>query len=291
MTIMKKILLIMAMVSCLIFNTFAQNYTLTDSLSGKEIKGGKIRVYEDFESSNKKMENQFLQEFVGKTNSANVNVEIKGASSKGIVYFKVSHPDYFEKKIVKAKIKNNTIELIRNRINDEYCIKLVTLKKEIAPDELVKMKSLFDVERIDLIKRTDGRFAYVTAPIKNLYKCNDQLERLKSTNNKMVQDTYLLHGEDKTPIFFRVQLKVARTWMEDELRNLKNTLDKSYSLDQIKSEDNLYRVVSEMKYNNYLSALKDYSEKARTKLFKYDVKIIACTKKGEKEVVLTTMKL
>lgn len=288
---MKKTLLIYGIVSCLSLTTFAQNYTLIDSLSGKEIKGVKIRVFEDFESSNKTMENQFLQEFVDKPKLGKVNVEIKGASAKGIIYFMVSHPDYFEKKVFKAKIKNNNIELIRNRINDEYCIKLVTVKKEIAPDELIKLKSLFDVERIDLIKRKDGRFAYVTAPIKNLYKCNDQLERLKATNNKMVQSAYLLHGEDKSPIFFRVQLKVARTWMEDELRNLKNTLNKSYSLDQIKSEDNLYRVVSEMKYNNYLSALNDYTEKARTKLFKYDAKIIACTKKGEKEVVLTTMKL
>ena len=63
---MKKTLLIYGIVSCLSLTTFAQNYTLIDSLSGKEIKGVKIRVFEDFESSNKTMENQFLQEFVDK---------------------------------------------------------------------------------------------------------------------------------------------------------------------------------------------------------------------------------
>ena len=49
--------------------------------------------------------------------------------------------------------------------------------------------------------------------------------------------------------------------METEFITPKNQLEGYFNLDQIKTADNLYRVVSEKKYDNYKDAVTDFAGK------------------------------
>lgn len=289
---MKKQLFLLVTLLNLSISVFAQSsYTVIDSLSRKPIKGVKIKVYEEFTSLKGTTENQFLKDCVEDAKTSKIKVNVSPNSKDGIIYFKVIHPDYYEKKIPQAAIENGIIELARKGVTEEFCIKLATLKKKLTKDELEKLKSLIDVENIEVLTRKDGRYAYITSPIKNLHTCIEQMDRIKSTKNSMAKDAYILHGKDKTPVFFRVQLEVARKWMETEFVTPKYALERFYKLDQIKTTDNLYRVVSEKKYDNYKDAMSDYLEKVKLRIPKAKGIIIACKKIGNVEVVITPLSI
>lgn len=287
---MRKPLLLLIILLITTSVSLAQTYSFVDSLSRKPINNVKIRVFENFPSHNKTSERQLLKEYNSKEDSK-VNVSVKPTTKDGILYFLVEHPDYYEKKVVRAQIENGTINLVRKGVTEEFCIKLATLKKKLTKAEIVKLKSLIDVENIEELKRKDGRYAYITSPIKNLHTCIEQLDRIKSTKNSMAKDAYILHGKDKVPVFFRVQLEVARKWMENEFVTPKYALERFYKLDQIKTSEGLYRVVSEKKYENYKDAMSDYLGKVKLRIPKAKGIIIACKKIGNAETVITPLSI
>lgn len=287
---MRKPLLLLIILLITTSVSLAQTYSFVDSLSRKPINNVKIRVFENFPSHNKISERQLLKEYNSKEDSK-VNVSVKPTTKDGILYFLVEHPDYYEKKVVRAQIENGTINLVRKGVTEEFCIKLATLKKKLTKAEIVKLKSLIDVENIEELKRKDGRYAYITSPIKNLHTCIEQLDRIKSTKNSMAKDAYILHGKDKVPVFFRVQLEVARKWMENEFVTPKYALERYYKLDQIKTDEGLYRVVSEKKYDNYKDAVSDYLGKVKLRIPNAKGIIIACKKTGNAETVVTPLSI
>lgn len=287
---MRKPILLLIILLNTTFVTLAQTYSFADSLSRKSISNVKVRVFENFTSLKGTSERQLLKEYNSKEESK-VNVNVRPTTKDGILYFIVEHPDYYEKKITKAQIENSTINLVRKGVTEEFCIKLATLKKKLTKAEIVKLKSLIDVENIEELKRKDGRYAYITSPIKNLHTCIEQLDRIKSTKNSMAKDAYILHGKDKTPIFFRVQLEVARKWMESEFVTPKYALERYYKLDQIKTNEGLYRVVSEKKYDNYKDAVGDYLSKVKLRIPNAKGIIIACKKTGNAETVITPLSI
>lgn len=203
---MRKPLLLLIILLITTSVSLAQTYSFVDSLSRRPINNVKIKVFENFTSLKGSSERQLLKEYNSKEDSK-VNVSVKPTTKDGILYFVVEHPDYYEKKAIKAQIENGTINLIRKGVTDEFCIKLATLKKKLTKAEIVKLKSLIDVENIEVIKRKDGRYAYITSPIKNLHTCIEQLDRIKSTKNSMAKDAYILHGKDKVPVFLEFSLK------------------------------------------------------------------------------------
>lgn len=286
---MRKSILLLVILSITSFTNFAQTYIIVDSLSRKPVSNAKIKVYESFTSLKGATERQFLKDFMGEENDTKIKVNIKPTSKDGILFFIIEHSDYYEKKITKAEIENNVIELVRKGVTEEFCIKLATLKKKLTNAEVDKLKSLIDVENIEVLKRKDGRFAYITSSIKNLHTCIEQMDRIKSSKNSMAKDAYILHGKDKTPVFFRVQLEVARKWMENEFVTPKYALEQFYKLDQIRTSDNLYRVVSEKKYDNYKDAVSDYLGKVKLRIPKAKGIIIACKKTGNIETVITPL--
>jgi hypothetical protein len=288
---MKKPLLLLITLLNTSLVALAQTYSFVDSLSKKPINNVKIRVFENFSSlNNGTSKKQLLKEYNSKEDSK-VNVSVKPTTKDGILYFLVEHPDYYEKKVVRAQIENGTINLVRKGVTEEFCIKLATLKKKLTKTEIVKLKSLIDVENIEELKRKDGRYAYITSPIKNLHTCIEQLDRIKSTKNSMAKDAYILHGKYKVPVFFRVQLEVARKWMENEFVTPKYALERFYKLDQIKTTEGLYRVVSEKKYENYKDAMSDYLGKVKLRIPKAKGIIIACKKAGNAETVITPLSI
>jgi hypothetical protein len=288
---MKKPLLLLITLLNTSLVALAQTYSFVDSLSKKPINNVKIRVFENFSSlNNGTSKKQLLKEYNSKEDSK-VNVSVKPTTKDGILYFLVEHPDYYEKKVVRAQIENGTINLVRKGVTEEFCIKLATLKKKLTKTEIVKLKSLIDVENIEELKRKDGRYAYITSPIKNLHTCIEQLDRIKSTKNPMAKDAYILHGKYKVPVFFRVQLEVARKWMENEFVTPKYALERFYKLDQIKTNEGLYRVVSEKKYENYKDAMSDYLGKVKLRIPKAKGIIIACKKAGNAETVITPLSI
>ncbi len=288
---MKKTLLSIIIVFLFSSSLFAQAYSIVDSVSSRGIFEAKIEARERFESSKGKIVNNLLKRFQGTKKSNKISVNITAISHAAIVYFIVSHPDYFSKEIDQEMISDNTIPLVRNGIRDEYCIKLFTIKKEISEAEKTKFETLFAVENIQKIIRKDGRYAYITTPIKNLYKSIDQLEKMKASKNPMVQDSYLLYARNNMPVHFRIQLAVAHESMISEFNTPSKLLENRYKLKQVQTEDSLYRVVSAKKYMDYAEAVKDFSEKIRVRLGNPKAVIIACTKVGEKEKVITPMSL
>lgn len=287
---MRKPILLLIILLNTTFVTLAQTYSFVDSLSRKSISNVKVRVFENFTSLKGTSERQLLKEYNSKEESK-VNVNVRPTTKDGILYFIVEHPDYYEKKITKAQIENSTINLVRKGVTEEFCIKLATLKKKLTKTEIIKLKSFIDVENIEELKRKDGRYAYITSPIKNLHTCIEQLDGIKSTKNSMAKDAYILHGKDKTPVFFRVQLEVARKWMESEFVTPKYALERYYKLDQIKSNEGLYRVVSEKKYDNYKDAVGDYLGKVKLRIPNAKGIIIACKKTGNAETVITPLSI
>lgn len=287
---MKKLLLLLIILLNTKFVSLAQTYSFVDSLSRKPINNVKIKVFENFTSLKGTSERQLLKEYNSKEDSK-VNVSVKPTTKDGILYFVVEHPNYYEKKVIRAQIENGTINLVRKGVTEEFCIKLATLKKKLTKAEIVKLKSLIDVEYIEELKRKDGRYAYITTPIKNLHTCIEQLDRIKSTKNSMAKDAYILHGKDKVPVFFRVQLEVARKWMENEFVTPKYALERFYKLDQIKTSEGLYQVVSEKKYENYKDAMSDYLGKVKLRIPKAKGIIIACKKMGSAETVITPLSI
>lgn len=288
---MKKALFLTILVFLFSSSLFAQTYNIIDSLSNRGIFEAKIEVRERFESSKGKIVKNLLKRFQGTKKLNKIFVNAPAISHAAIVYFIVSHPDYFTKEIDQEMISDNTIPLVRNGIRDEYCIKLFTVKEEISEAEKAKLKTLFEVEDIQKIIRKDGRYAYITTPINNLYKCIDKLERMKATKNAMVQDSYLLYARNKLPVHFRIQLAVAHESMIEEYNTPSKLLENRYKLKQMQTEDSLYRVVSAKKYSDYAEAVKDFSEKVRVRLGNPKAVIIACTNAGEKEKVITPMSL
>jgi hypothetical protein len=288
---MKKTLLSIFIVFLFSSSLFAQEYSIIDSVSNRGIFEAKIEARERFESSKGKIVNNLIKKFNGTKKSNKISVNATAISHAAIVYFIVTHPDYFTKEIDQDMILDNIIPLVKNGIRDEYCIKLFTVKKEISEAEKTKLKALFELEDIQKITRKDGRFAYITTPIKNLYKSIDKLEKLKASKNLMVQDSYLLYARSNMPVHFRIQLAVAHESMISEFNTPSKLLENRYKLKQMQTEDSLYRVVSSKKYTDYAEAVKDFSEKVRVRLGNPKAVIIACTKVGEKEKVITPMSL
>jgi hypothetical protein len=288
---MKKALIFVIITFSFQSSLFAQTYSIVDSVSNKGIFEAKIEARERFESSKGKIVNNLIKRFQGTKKSNKIPVKVAAVSHAAIVYFIVSHPDYFPKEIDQDMISDNIIPLVRNGIRDEYCIKLFTVKQEISEEEKTKLKSLLEVESIQKITRKDGRYAYITTPVKNLYKGIDQLERIKASKNPMVQDSYLLYARNNMPVHFRIQLAVARESMISEFNTPSKLLENRYKLKQVQTEDSLYRVVSAKKYMDYAEAVKDFSEKVRVRLGNPKAVIIACTRVGEKERVITPMSL
>ena len=288
---MKKVLFSVIIVSLFSSSLFAQTYSIVDSVSNRGIFEVKIEARERFESSKGKNVNNLIKKFQGNKKTNKIDVKATALSRGAIVYFVVSHPDYFTKEIAQDDITDNIISLVRNGIRDEYCIKLFTVKEEMSKAEKEKLKILFEVEDIQKIIRKDGRYAYITTPINSLYKCIDKLERMKATKNAMVQDSYLLYARNKLPVHFRIQLAVAHESMIEEYNMPSKLLENRYKLKQMQTEDSLYRVVSVKKYSDYAEAVKDFSEKVRVRLGNPKAVIIACTNAGEKEKVITPMSL
>jgi hypothetical protein len=288
---MKRVVFSLITVLFCTHSIFSQDYQIIDSVSRKGIFGIKLEAREKFESSKGQMVDNKIKVFWGNEKTNKVSVKAQAMSHAAIVYFKVSHPDYFPKEIAQDAIIDNTIELVRNGITEEFCIKLFTVKEEISEAERIKLKNLFNVQDIQKITRKDGRFAYITTPIKNLYKSIDQLERLKATKNPMIQDGYLLYAKTKMPVHFRIQLAVAHEWMVNEFDTPSKLLENRYKIKQLQTDDSLFRVVSEMKYSNYADAVRAFSEKVRVRLTNPKAVIIACTLAGDKEKVITPMSL
>ena len=287
---MLKKLLIFSVLQCLSFLGISQIYVATDSVSQKKIKGFKIIIAKEITSDRGEFVSQSLDTLWAST-KGEIEVKKKYKTLEGIIYFVISHPDYKEKKIEMADIKNFTVPLVRNGITEEFCIKLFTIKDKLDEIKKKQLESSLSIKGINEIVRKDGRFAYTTPPMKNLYKSIDQLEMLKATKNPEIKDSYLLFARTQTPVYFRIQFAVAHEWMIDEFRNPHDLLEKRYSLAQIQTEDNLHRVVSKMKYNDYADAIKAFSEKVRVKISNKKTVIIACTKIEGKERVITSMNL
>ena len=287
---MKPKLLFVTVFCCISFVNFAQTYTVIDSVSRKKIKGFKIIVLKKFITSKGEPEEQREKTLWDWKKKSTVFVKLDSVDDD-IIYFVVSHPDYREKRIEKEDIKNYTIPLVRNGISEEFCIKLFTLNDSLNSDQKKRWENTLKVKGIKEVKRKDGRFDYTTAPMKNLYKNIDQLERIKATKNPEVKDCYLLFEKTHTKVHFRIQFAVAHDWMEEEFRTPRDLLENRYSLAQIRTEDNLQRVVSVKTYTNYGDAVKDFSEKVRVRISNRKSVIIACTKVGEQERVITSMNL
>ena len=287
---MIKKLLIFSALQCLSFLSIAQVYTAIDSISRNKIKGFKIVVAKEIISDRGELVSQSL-DTLWATKKDEVEVKKKYKTLEGIIYFVVSHPDYRDKKVEMADVKNFTVPLVRNGITEEFCIKLFTIKNRLDEVKRKQLESSLSIKGIDEIVRKDGRFAYTTPPMKNLYKSIDQLEMLKATKNPEIKDSYLLFVRTQTPVYFRIQFAVAHDWMVDEFRNPSDLLEKRYSLAQIQTEDNLHRVVSKMKYNDYADAVKAFSEKVRVRITNRKSVIIACTNIRGKERVITSMNL
>lgn len=285
----KKILIFSAL-QCLSFLSIAQVYTAIDSISRNKIKGFKIVVAKEIISDRGELVSQSL-DTLWATKKGEVEMKKKYKTLEGIIYFVVGHPDYRDKKVEMADVKNFIVPLVRNGITEEFCIKLFTIKDKLDVVKRKQLESSLSIKGIDEIVRKDGRFAYTTPPMKNLYKSIDQLEMLKATKNPEIKDSYLLFVRTQTPVYFRIQFAVAHDWMVDEFRNPSNLLEKRYSLAQIQTEDNLHRVVSKMKYNDYADAVKAFSEKVRVRITNRKSVIIACTNIGGKERVITSMNL
>lgn len=283
---MYKKLFILAVLQCLSLLAFTQTITVIDSISQKKVYGFKIIVAKEISSESP----QYL-DTLWATKKGTIEIKKKYKTLGGIIYYIVSHPDYREKKVEQWETKEVTVTLVRNGITEEFCIKLFTVKDKLDEVKRKQLESNLSIKGINEIIRKDGRFAYTTPPMKNLYKSIDELEMLKATKNPEIKDSYLLFARTQTPVYFRIQFAVAHEWMVNEFKNPKYLLEKRYSLAQIQTEDNLHRVVSKMRYYNYTDAVKAFSEKVRVRISNKKTVIIACTKIQGKERVITSMNL
>jgi hypothetical protein len=283
---MYKKLFILAVLQCLSLLAFAQTITVVDSISRKKVYEFKVIVAKEISSESP----QYL-DTLWATKKGTIEIKKKYKTLSGIIYYIVSHPDYREKKVEQWQTKEVTVPLVRNGISEEYCIKLFTLRDTLNSDQKKQWENTLKVKGIKEVKRKDGRFDYTIAPMKNLYKNIDQLERIKATKNPEVKDCYLLFEKTHTKVHFRIQFAVAHDWMEEEFRTPRDLLENRYSLAQIQTDDKLHRVVSVKTYTNYGDAVKDFSEKVRVRISNKKTVIIACTKIGKNERVITSMNL
>lgn len=279
-------------ISLLLFSIplFSQRYTVVDSISRESIWGAEVEVWEEYTSAKGKLIREKLKTYKAGAKSSSILINQKPKTEDGVLFFKVNHLGYKALTVLKDTIKNNTIELNRQGINDEYCIKLMTLQKEKSKTELAKLSDLLDVEIMPLLRK-DGRYAYITPAIKNLHTCIAQMDRVKGTKNAMVQDAYLLHGKNKVQVYFRIQLVAANEWMETEFSHAKSQLENVLSIRQITTNDNLRRVVSRQKYNNFKDAVSDYLTKIKVRTPNIKGIIIACSEIEGSEMVITPVSI
>lgn len=284
---MKKLLLI-TLLFFLSKILYAQTTFHVFDIDSKEpIEGAVVKLYKQFYANGKKID-QFLNDSKKTDEMGNVTFNFTTKKGDYIRFLVISSTNY----------KNDTI---RNFSKTEYPlkhlgslekfqIKLLTLSKPLSKEKLNELKNKIDVEDILVIKRkSDKKYAYVTSPIENFRNCQNQLDAIK---DKDLKEAYILHYSTQKKVYFKILFKTANKWMTQELKDLKSDLEPQFKLNQEKTTDNRYRIISEKSYLYYQSAMKDYLNFIRNTPQATKARILIYTKSSDDKIeVIDTLNI
>lgn len=169
-------------------------------------------------------------------------------SGDGFVTIKV-YPSDFKK-------NNYTFYLKRNKIYDDYYIKLAALKKPLTNAQIKQIKSQINVEEIEVIRKKNGLYSYITPKVQDIHKAIITLRAIKDSKNPTIQNPYILHNKDRR-VWFRLQFGViSRNTLAAKVSYYEKLY--GYKVDPIKTADGFYRLVSEKYYGNFIEAQNEF---------------------------------
>ena len=255
---MKKALLLLL----ISFNLFSQNLSIVDSQTNMPVNGVELKTYHLVDKENaplvpngslKLKWNESQTKFISKIyqyNSNTFTVFSKHGYNTDTVYAN------------QFKEMNYKIVLVRDKVHDDFYIKLCATTRRLTEAELQKMQSEIDVEKIEVIKKKNGFYAYITPKVNDIHVAITQLKRITDYNkSSFVNKPYILHTKDKR-VHFKLQFGgISKTGLENEIPLYRQMLTGIYKIDPIQTADKYHRIVSEKTYNNFTDAQADFLQK------------------------------
>lgn len=255
---MKKALLLLLIP----FISFSQNLSIVDSQTDMPVKGVELKTYHFIDKDNaplvpngslKLKWNEFQSKFISKIYQYNSNTYTV-FSKHGYIKDTVYANDF--------KKMNYKIVLVRDKAHDDFYIKLCAIPRRLTEVELQKMQSEIDVEKIEVIKKKNGFYSYITPKVNDIHVAIAQLKRITDYNKiSFVNKPYILHTKDKR-VHFKLQFGgISRIGLENEIPLYRQMLTGIYKIDPIQTADKYHRIVSEKTYNNFTDAQADFLQK------------------------------
>lgn len=244
------------------FISFSQNLSIIDSQTDMPIKGVELRTYHLVDKNNaplvpngsiKLKWNESQTKFISKIYQYNSNT-----------YTVFSKHGYISDTVYANQFKemNYKIVLVRDKAHDDFYIKLCATKRKLTEAELQKIQSEIDVEKIEVIKKQNGLYSYITPKVNDIHVAIAQLKRITDYNKTLlVNKPYILHTKDKR-VHFKLQFGgISKIDLEKEIPLYRQMLTGIYKIDPIQTADKYHRIVSEKTYNNFTDAQADFLQK------------------------------
>jgi hypothetical protein len=255
---MKKALLLLLIP----FISFSQNLSFIDSQTEMPVKGVELRTYHLIDKNNAPLVPNGSLKL--KWNESQTKFTFKIYQYNSNTYTVFSKHGYIADTVYGSQFKemNYKIVLVRDKAHDDFYIKLCATKRKLTEAELQKIQSEIDVEKIEVIKKQNGLYSYITPKVNDIHVAIAQLKRITDYNKTLlVNKPYILHTKDKR-VHFKLQFGgISKTGLENEIPLYRQMLMGIYKIDPIQTADKYHRIVSEKTYNNFTEAQADFLQK------------------------------
>lgn len=258
---MKKIILLLFIPY---FGWSQKMLTMIDENTGKPVNGVKLTTF--FINNKNESVSVADGDIAIKWNKNQTPYDTEIYERKGKITFTMFSKDGYQTATIKSnelKEKNYVIKLMRDKIHDDYYVKLfeVELKFKLNETQLNKLQSDIAVEGIEEIKKRDGHYSYITHKVNDIHLAITQLKRIKDYKHPLIEKPYLLHTKNKK-VYFRLQFGViSHTPLENLIPQYSQMLKGVYSITPVLTVDKYHRIVSVQEYNNFTDAQADFLQK------------------------------
>ncbi|MFN3849620.1 MAG: hypothetical protein ACK4NY_09335 [Spirosomataceae bacterium] len=275
---------------CLPILTMAQTISIHDAQSGEPVNGAELNTYIFVDNGTPPLVPEGNVKLKWNSNKTPFNKSIYLYKNSFTVITKNGYKTdtVYGNQLAQANYK---IFLVRDKVHDDYYIKLCTTKRKLSTQELQKLKSQIDVENIEVIKKKNGLYAYITPKMNDIHSAILQLKRITDYKNPLVKDPYMLHTKNSR-VHFKLQFGViSKKGLETEVAHYRQLLLGKYKIDPVLTKDNFHRIVSEKTYNNFTEAQAEFLQKIVFQNPSIPAVVIAYEKDGAELEVITQLKI
>jgi hypothetical protein len=256
---MKKALLLLLIP----FISFSQNLSIVDSQTDMPVKGVELKTYHLIDKDNAPLVPNGILKLKWNESQTKFIPKIYQYNSNTYTVFSKHGYETDTFYSGKFKEKNYVIKLMRDKIHDDYYVKLFETdqKNKLNQSQLNKLQSDIAVEGIEEIKKRNGYYSYITHKVNDIHLAITQLKRIQDYKHPFIKKPYLLHTKNKK-VYFKLQFGViSHTPLENLIPQYSQMLKGVYSITPVLTVDKYHRIVSVQEYNNFTDAQADFLQK------------------------------